>query len=75
MKRTVEYALSGGVRTQARSGLTVAVLANPAGRDLEWTLMQARCPDLEETLAGFAGTSRIIEGVGAFCDADMARRW
>lgn len=73
LKRTMELAFSEDVRSQDRGLLIAAVLGNPAGRDLAWDMVQARWSELEKTQAGFGGTARIIEGLGAFCDAGKAR--
>lgn len=66
--RTMQLALSDAIRTQDRGALVAAVLGNPAGREIAWEIVRARWSEIERTLRGFGGTSRIVQGLGAFCD-------
>jgi aminopeptidase N len=72
LRRTVEHALSEQVRTQDRGLLLGAVLNNPAGREIAWQAIRAHWPSLERALAGFGGTGRVVEALGAFCDRGHA---
>jgi aminopeptidase N/puromycin-sensitive aminopeptidase len=73
LRRTVEYAFSEHVRTQDVALLLGAVLDNPAGRDLAWTAIRERWPELHDRLGGFGGTTRLISALSAFCEQTKAR--
>ena len=72
LRRTVDYALSDAVRTQDRAALIAAVLDNPAGRAVAWPILQQRWEQVQEDMGAFGGVVRIIDALGAFCDADAA---
>lgn len=73
LRRTVDYAFSDHVRTQDVALLLGAVLDNPAGRDLAWTAIRERWPELHDRLSGFGGTTRLVSALSAFCERTKAR--
>jgi aminopeptidase N len=73
LRRTIDYALSDAVRTQDRAALLAAVLDNPEGRAVAWPVLQQRWEQVQD-MGGFGGVVRIIDALGAFCDADAAEQ-
>ena len=73
LRRTFDYALSPRVRTQDRALLIAALLGTREGRDVVWSLVQARWSDLQDNLSPFGGTGRIVEALGNFCDRSRLR--
>jgi aminopeptidase N/puromycin-sensitive aminopeptidase len=72
LRRTVDYALSDAVRVQDRAALIAAVLDNPEGRAVAWPVLQQRWEEVQQDLGAFGGVARIIDALGAFCEADVA---
>jgi aminopeptidase N len=68
VERTVHFALSPAVRAQDAAALVARVLDHPPGRRVAWPVLQRRWSEVQAKVAGFAGTGRIIEALGAFCD-------
>jgi aminopeptidase N len=66
--RTIEYALSGGVRIQNAPFLIGAVLQNPAGRPATWNYFKQHWAAVSLHLPPFAA-GPLVESAGAVCDA------
>ena len=68
LKRTLEFAISGEVRSQDSPGLIAQVLGNPAGRDLAWQFVKTRWDDIKTHIPNFGGAGAIVGTAGTFCD-------
>jgi aminopeptidase N len=70
LQRTLDYAISPGVRTQDTARLITWVMQNPAGRDLAWNFVRSHWFDIAATGGSF-GPGEILRAVGSFCDTGM----
>lgn len=72
VRRTMDLVLSPEVRTQDMPGLLAALLTNPDGRDLAWTLVRERWSDLQKKTGPFLGNTTIVSSLSSFCGHDKA---
>ena len=72
VSRTLEFALSTGVRSQDAPGLISLMLAQPASREIAWAFVKARWPQLTERLGVFQGVPGIVGALGGFCSMERA---
>jgi aminopeptidase N len=70
LQRTLDYAISGDVRSQDALFVIAAVMRNPAGRTLAWDFVQAHWTEIAK-LGGAFGGGVIVASTGSFCDAGM----
>jgi aminopeptidase N/puromycin-sensitive aminopeptidase len=67
--RTLEYAVSGEVRSQDSWMLIALLLERRATQDLAWEFVQQHWAAIERKATESSGT-RIVEATGAFCTAE-----
>jgi puromycin-sensitive aminopeptidase len=67
LQRTLDYAISPGVRSQDTARLVAWVMENPAGRDLAWNFVRLHWLDIMGSGGPF-GPGEILQAVGSFCD-------
>jgi aminopeptidase N len=72
VRRTIDLILSADVRPQDVPGLLAAVLRNPDGHDIAWTLLQQRWEDLQKKIGPFLGNPAVVAALGSFCSAERA---
>jgi aminopeptidase N len=70
LQRTLDFAISPGVRSQDSARLIALVMQNPAGRDLAWNFVRSHWFDIAGGGGAF-GPGEILQSVGSFCDAGM----
>jgi puromycin-sensitive aminopeptidase len=70
--RTLDFALSPAVRSQDAPTLVAGLLSLPWGRDLAWTFLPDRWPDLTTKLGVFQGIPAVLGAVAGFCDPATA---
>jgi aminopeptidase N len=70
LRRTLNFALSPGVRSQDTTRLIALVMQNPAGRDLAWDFVRLHWLDIVGAGGPF-GPGEILQALGSFCDAGM----
>jgi aminopeptidase N len=71
LERTIAYALGDQVRSQDTALLIAAVFDNPIGRRIGWPIVERQWADLERKVGGFAGESRVVAALSAYCDERM----
>ncbi|MPZ20217.1 MAG: M1 family peptidase [Luteitalea sp.] len=72
VQRTLEFAMSGKVRTQDTGSLIGDLLANPWSRDATWTFTKQHWPTLMKRLGVFQGIPSIVGALGGFCSEAAA---
>ena len=70
IERTLEYAISPAMRSQAAPYLISAVMQNPAAEKQAWAFVQAHWATIENLGGAFAGGA-IVQATGSFCDPEM----
>ena len=70
LQRTLDYAVSGQVRSQDVKGVVGRVMQNPAGRDVAWEFVRAHWQDISRAGGPFR-SGDIIGSAGTFCDAEQ----
>ena len=69
LKRTLDYAVSGQVRSQDVKGVVGRVMQNPDGRDEAWDFVRSHWADISRAGGPFR-SGDIIGAAGSFCDSD-----
>ena len=69
MKRTLEYAVSGEVRSQDSWGLIALLLGRRETQEQAWTFVQQHWGEIEMRSTENSG-ARIVEAAGAFCTVE-----
>ncbi len=72
VKRTVDMALSGDVRTQDVASLLSVALSGPAGHDRVWPLVRDRWTEALNHIDPSFGPGTLVSSLGTFCDAGAA---
>jgi aminopeptidase N len=72
VRRTLDFALSPGVRSQDTGTLVGGMMAHPWSQEAAWAFVQANWPALLKSLGEFQGIPTIVESLGAFCSASRA---
>lgn len=70
--RTLDLALSSGVRTQDSATLVAGLLARPWGREQAWAFVKSQWEKLVERLGTFQGIPIIVSATGNFCSSEAA---
>jgi aminopeptidase N len=70
--RTLEFAVSPGVRSQDTGTLIAQLLGRPWSREAAWTFTKARWRTLTQKLGTFQGIPTIAGAVGSFCSSAAA---
>ena len=70
LRRTLDYAISGQVRSQDVKGVIGRVMQNPDGRDVAWEFVRSHWPDISRAGGPFR-SGDIIGSAGSFCDAEQ----
>jgi aminopeptidase N/puromycin-sensitive aminopeptidase len=70
LKRTLDYAISGQVRSQDVKGVIGRVMQNPDGREVAWEFVRSHWPDISRAGGPFR-SGDIIGSAGNFCDAEQ----
>jgi aminopeptidase N len=70
LERTLQFAVSPGVRTQDSLGMIASVMRNPAGTKLAWDFVRSHWADVEKVGGGFT-SGEIVAATGSFCDVTM----
>ena len=70
LERTLEFAISGDVRSQDALGVVTSVLANPDGQQVAWDFIRQHWPDMEKAGGPFA-SARGVGTTSVFCDATL----
>jgi aminopeptidase N len=68
-RRTMDYALGPGVRSQDTKLVIAQLLANEAARDVAWHLLRARWDDVQRKTGEFVGNTVIVNALSSFCDS------
>ena len=73
VSRTLEFALSPGVRTQDTATLIAVLLGQSWGQDAAWAFTRQQWNAITEKLGtSFQGIPALVSAVGAFCSAERA---
>jgi aminopeptidase N len=72
VQRTLEFALSPGVRSQDTGGLIADVLAQPESAAAAWAFTKAQWPALTKKLGTFQGIPTIVQALGTMCSTAEA---
>jgi aminopeptidase N/puromycin-sensitive aminopeptidase len=70
LERTLQFAVSPGVRTQDSLGMIASVMRNPAGTKLAWDFVRSHWADIEKVGGGFT-SGEIVAATASFCDVAM----
>jgi len=70
LERTLEFAISGDVRSQDALGVVTSVLANPDGQQVAWDFIRQHWPDMEKAGGPFA-SAQVVGTTSVFCDATL----
>jgi aminopeptidase N/puromycin-sensitive aminopeptidase len=70
LKRTLDFAVSGQVRSQDVKGVIGRVMQNPDGHDQAWEFVRSHWPEISRAGGPFR-SGDIIGSAGSFCDAGM----
>jgi aminopeptidase N len=70
-KRTLDYALSDGVRSQDAPALIAGVLAG-SQRELAWSFVRDRWAAITDRLGAFQGIPGVVGALGTFCTSAKA---
>jgi aminopeptidase N/puromycin-sensitive aminopeptidase len=70
LQRTLEFALSPGVRSQDTQRVIASVMRNPAGRELSWDFIRSHWRDVAGNGGAFA-SDQLILGAASFCNAGL----
>jgi aminopeptidase N/puromycin-sensitive aminopeptidase len=70
LKRTLEFAISGQVRSQDAKGVIGRVMQNPQGRAVAWEFVRSHWSDISRVGGPFR-SGDIIGSAGSFCDAEQ----
>ncbi len=70
LQRTLDYAISGQVRSQDVKGVIGRVMQNPGGREVAWEFVRAHWPEISRAGGPFR-SGDIIGSAGNFCDAEQ----
>jgi len=71
-KRTLDFAMSSGVRSQDAGTLIGTLIARPWSSQIAWEFTRSEWPALLKRLDIFQGIPAIVESFGAFCSAARA---
>jgi len=72
VRRTLDLAVSGQVRSQDVATLIGGLLGRPGSQETAWAFTRDRWPTLTQTLGEFQGVPGIISALGGFCSAARA---
>ncbi len=70
LKRTLDYAISGQVRSQDVKGVIGRVMQNPDGQAVAWEFVRSHWTDIARAGGPFR-SGDIIGAAGSFCDAEQ----
>ena len=72
LKKTLEFSLGEGVRSQDTMRFTAAVSANPYGRDLAWKFIKQKWPLFLKRYGGQKDMSYLVAPLGAHTTVEFA---
>jgi aminopeptidase N len=72
VKRTLEFAVSPGVRTQDVATLIGGLMGRPWARDATWEFMRTQWKAIAAKLGTFQGIPGIVNTLAAFCSSTRA---
>jgi aminopeptidase N len=67
--RALERLLTTQIRSQDAAGYLARFFENPAARDRAWSFLTSRWSALEPKITIAGGETRLVNAIGAFCDA------
>jgi aminopeptidase N len=70
LERTLDFAISGDVRSQDALGVVTSVLGNPDGQQVAWNFIRQHWPDMERAGGPFA-SAQVVGTTSVFCDAAL----
>ena len=70
LQKTLDFAVSPGVRSQDSLGLISAVMENPAGTRVAWDFVRNHWTDIEKVGGGFT-SGEVVGATSVICDAGM----
>ena len=69
VQRTLEFAMSTGVRSQDTGGLIATLIAQPGSSAAGWAFTKAHWPAIAKKLGVFQGIPEIVQALGGMCSA------